>query len=151
MPLPPAYRRFKSCLLLLEQVTKQTGPAGKPVNTLYIASKLDLAKEMYFAILLDRKSAGTMIIACGEGKYWAKEWRPAPVTPCHCCAKYALQCAEGLRRHEVGLLQSSYSMLEGMLHHICSVHKELWQVPRWCCRNSYLRLKISKAAVAVDA
>ncbi|KAK9819240.1 hypothetical protein WJX81_001505 [Elliptochloris bilobata] len=48
-------------------VTKQTGPAGKPVNTLYIASKLDLTKEMYFAILLDRKSAGTMIIACGEG------------------------------------------------------------------------------------
>ena len=53
---------------MLVQVTKQTGPAGKPVNTLYIASKLDLAKEMYFAILLDRKSAGTMIIACGEGK-----------------------------------------------------------------------------------
>ena len=50
-------------------MTKQTGPAGKPVNTLYIASKLDLAKEMYFAILLDRKSAGTMIIACGEGEY----------------------------------------------------------------------------------
>lgn len=57
---------------MLLQVTKQTGPAGKPVNTLYIASKLDLAKEMYFAILLDRKSAGTMIIACGEGKCLAQ-------------------------------------------------------------------------------
>lgn len=36
-------------------VTKQTGPAGKPVNTLYIAKKMKLAREMYFAILLDRK------------------------------------------------------------------------------------------------
>lgn len=65
-------------LRLVPQVTKQTGPAGKPVNTLYIASKLDLVNEMYFAILLDRKSAGPMIIACGEG---ARQDR-APCT-CH--------------------------------------------------------------------
>jgi len=61
-------------LRLVPQVTKQTGPAGKPVNTRYIASKLDLVNEMYFAILLDRKSAGPMIIACGEGA-------PRPAAP----------------------------------------------------------------------
>ena len=48
-------------------VTKQTGERGKPVNTLYIAEKMKLKKEMYFAILLDRKSAGPMMIGCGEG------------------------------------------------------------------------------------
>jgi succinyl-CoA synthetase beta subunit len=48
-------------------VTKQTGPAGKPVNTLYIAKKMKLANEMYFAILLDRATAGPIIIACSEG------------------------------------------------------------------------------------
>jgi len=48
-------------------VTKQTGSAGKPVNTLYIAEKMKLKKEMYFAILLDRKTAGPMMIGCGEG------------------------------------------------------------------------------------
>uniref|UniRef100_A0A7R9VEY7 Succinate-CoA ligase subunit beta n=1 Tax=Chlamydomonas euryale TaxID=1486919 RepID=A0A7R9VEY7_9CHLO len=48
-------------------VTKQTGPAGKPVNTLYVAKKMQLAREMYFAILLDRKSAGTVMIGCSEG------------------------------------------------------------------------------------
>jgi succinyl-CoA synthetase beta subunit len=48
-------------------VTKQSGPAGKPVNTLYIAKKMKLAREMYFAILLDRKTAGPVIIACSEG------------------------------------------------------------------------------------
>lgn len=48
-------------------VTKQTGPKGKPVNTLYIAKKMKLNREMYFAILLDRKTAGPMVIGCGEG------------------------------------------------------------------------------------
>ena len=48
-------------------VTKQTGPAGKPVNTLYIANKMKLKNEMYFAMLLDRGTMGPMIIACSEG------------------------------------------------------------------------------------
>lgn len=48
-------------------VTKQTGPAGKPVNTLYVAKKMQLKREMYFAILLDRKSAGPVMIGCSEG------------------------------------------------------------------------------------
>ena len=48
-------------------VTKQTGPAGKPVNTLYLAAKMQLTNEMYFAILLDRGTAGPMMIGCSEG------------------------------------------------------------------------------------
>ena len=48
-------------------VTKQSGPEGKPVNVLYVAQKMQLAREMYFAIVLDRKTAGPMVIACAEG------------------------------------------------------------------------------------
>jgi len=48
-------------------VTKQTGEEGKPVNTLYVAQKMQLAREMYFAIALDRASAGPVMIACSEG------------------------------------------------------------------------------------
>jgi succinyl-CoA synthetase beta subunit len=48
-------------------VTKQSGPEGKPVNVLYVAEKMKLAREMYFAIVLDRKTAGPMVIACAEG------------------------------------------------------------------------------------
>eukprot|EP00228_Micromonas_bravo_P009932 CAMPEP_0203003160 /NCGR_PEP_ID=MMETSP1401-20130829/1668_1 /ASSEMBLY_ACC=CAM_ASM_000894 /TAXON_ID=38833 /ORGANISM="Micromonas pusilla, Strain CCAC1681" /LENGTH=424 /DNA_ID=CAMNT_0049744723 /DNA_START=35 /DNA_END=1309 /DNA_ORIENTATION=+ len=48
-------------------VTKQTGEAGKPVNALLVAEKMTLVNEMYFAILLDRASAGPMVIACSEG------------------------------------------------------------------------------------
>ena len=48
-------------------VTKQSGPAGKPVNTLLLAKKMSLAKEFYFAIFMDRGSGGPLIIACSEG------------------------------------------------------------------------------------
>ncbi|CEF97708.1 Succinyl-CoA synthetase-like [Ostreococcus tauri] len=48
-------------------VTKQSGPAGKPVNVLYVAEKLKLTREMYFALMLDRASAGPLVIASAEG------------------------------------------------------------------------------------
>jgi succinyl-CoA synthetase beta subunit len=48
-------------------VTKQSGAAGKPVNTVLLAKKMDLKREFYFAIMMDRASQGPMIIACSEG------------------------------------------------------------------------------------
>ncbi|KAL9260306.1 Succinate--CoA ligase [ADP-forming] subunit beta, mitochondrial-like protein [Drosera capensis] len=48
-------------------VTKQSGPQGKIVNKVYLCEKLSLVNEMYFAITLDRKTAGPIIIACSKG------------------------------------------------------------------------------------
>jgi succinyl-CoA synthetase beta subunit len=48
-------------------VTKQSGPEGKPVNTILLAKKMNLTREMYLAIMLDRASMGPVIIACSEG------------------------------------------------------------------------------------
>ena len=48
-------------------MTKQSGPAGKPVNVVYVAEKMTLTREMYFAITLDRASAGPLVIASAEG------------------------------------------------------------------------------------
>jgi len=48
-------------------VTKQSGPAGKPVNTIMIAKKMDLKREMYFSILLNRPDPRPVVIACAEG------------------------------------------------------------------------------------
>jgi len=48
-------------------VTKQSGAEGKPVNTILLAKKMALAREFYFAIMMDRASGGPLIIACSEG------------------------------------------------------------------------------------
>lgn len=57
----PANLMLHSAFWCPLQVTKQTGAAGKPVNTLYVASKLKLVNEMYFAILLDRTTSGKRV------------------------------------------------------------------------------------------
>jgi succinyl-CoA synthetase beta subunit len=48
-------------------VTLQTGPAGKQVNRVYIEDGADIARELYLALLIDRKSSRISIIASTEG------------------------------------------------------------------------------------
>src|SRR5215469_2046199 len=48
-------------------VTHQTGPAGRLVNKVLVAESADIAREIYFAILLDRATAAPVIVASTEG------------------------------------------------------------------------------------
>ena len=48
-------------------VTVQTGPQGKQVQRLYITDGVDIAKEYYLAILVDRESGRPAIVASTEG------------------------------------------------------------------------------------
>ena len=48
-------------------ITKQTGPAGKQVNRLYIEEGCDIARELYLGMLLDRDSSQLVIMASTEG------------------------------------------------------------------------------------
>jgi succinyl-CoA synthetase beta subunit len=48
-------------------VTHQSGPAGRPVNKVLVAESADIAREIYFAILLDRATAAPLIVASTEG------------------------------------------------------------------------------------
>eukprot|EP01110_Echinostelium_bisporum_P004949 TRINITY_DN2221_c0_g1_i1.p1 TRINITY_DN2221_c0_g1~~TRINITY_DN2221_c0_g1_i1.p1 ORF type:complete len:445 (-),score=129.82 TRINITY_DN2221_c0_g1_i1:83-1417(-) len=47
--------------------TKQTGPKGKPVNKVYVCERYYLRRELYFAILMDRKSGGPIIVVSTQG------------------------------------------------------------------------------------
>jgi succinyl-CoA synthetase beta subunit len=48
-------------------VTHQTGPAGRLVNKVLVAESADIAREIYFAVLLDRASAAPLLVASTEG------------------------------------------------------------------------------------
>jgi succinyl-CoA synthetase beta subunit len=48
-------------------VTHQTGPAGRQVNKVLVAESADIAREVYFAVLLDRATAAPVIVASTEG------------------------------------------------------------------------------------
>ena len=48
-------------------ITPQTGPSGKIVNRLYIEEGCNIKKELYFSMLIDRKSGFITVIASTEG------------------------------------------------------------------------------------
>lgn len=48
-------------------VTIQSGPSGRPVNTVFIQQRIFARHEMYFAILLDRQSGGPVLIGSSRG------------------------------------------------------------------------------------
>ena len=48
-------------------VTVQTGPEGKVVNRLYLEQGIDIERELYLAILLDRSVSRNIVMASTEG------------------------------------------------------------------------------------
>ena len=48
-------------------VTKQTGPAGKQVNRLYIEDGADIDRELYLSVLVDRETGKVSFVVSTEG------------------------------------------------------------------------------------
>lgn len=60
-------REFAGHMLGNTLITKQTGEEGRKVQTVYFSEASSIKKEYYLAILLDRKTAQTVIMASTEG------------------------------------------------------------------------------------
>lgn len=60
-------KAFAKQMLGATLVTLQTGPAGKQVNRLYIEEGSDIARELYFSMLVDRETSRVAIVASTEG------------------------------------------------------------------------------------
>jgi succinyl-CoA synthetase beta subunit len=64
---PKEAREVAAKMLGQTLVTHQTGPAGRVVNKVLVAESAEIAREVYFAILLDRATAAPLVIASTEG------------------------------------------------------------------------------------
>lgn len=64
---PEDVRQLAEKMLGQRLVTKQTGPEGKPVNSVFVCERLFLRREAYFAILMDRASNGPVMVASPRG------------------------------------------------------------------------------------
>jgi succinyl-CoA synthetase beta subunit len=62
-----AVRELASQMLGSTLVTIQTGPEGKVVNRLYVEQGIDIARELYLAVLLDRAVGRNIVMASSEG------------------------------------------------------------------------------------
>jgi succinyl-CoA synthetase beta subunit len=64
---PEEVREVAAKMLGQILVTHQTGPAGRTVNKVLVAESADIAREIYFAILLDRATAAPLVVGSTEG------------------------------------------------------------------------------------
>src|ERR1700688_2429734 len=64
---PAEARELAAKMLGQTLVTHQTGPAGKVVRKVLIAASVDIEREVYFAILMDRASGAPVVVASTEG------------------------------------------------------------------------------------
>ncbi|KAG0163853.1 Succinate--CoA ligase [ADP-forming] subunit beta, mitochondrial [Apophysomyces sp. BC1034] len=64
---PEEAQTLASKMLGQKLVTKQTGAEGKICNAVYICERKYARREYYFAILMDRKAAGPVVVASSEG------------------------------------------------------------------------------------
>src|SRR5690606_12291326 len=48
-------------------VTVQTGPEGKQVNRLYVEQGIDIDRELYLSVVLDRSASRNLVMASTEG------------------------------------------------------------------------------------
>ena len=48
-------------------ITKQTGPAGRRVNRVYVEAGCDIARELYLSLLVDRATSRLTVMASTEG------------------------------------------------------------------------------------
>ncbi|MEP6602798.1 MAG: ADP-forming succinate--CoA ligase subunit beta [Spartobacteria bacterium] len=60
-------REVASKMLGQTLVTHQTGPRGRVVNKVLVAESAEIAREIYFAVLIDRATAAPVIVASTEG------------------------------------------------------------------------------------
>jgi len=85
-------------------VTHQTGNAGKVVNKVMVAQAVDISKEYYLAILMDRENRSPVIVASTEGGVNIEE--VAEKTP-HKIIRETIHPLAGLQPYEIRKISSS--------------------------------------------
>ncbi len=64
---PAEVREAAEAMLDHVLVTKQTGPAGRRVQRLYVEAGCDIARELYLSLLVDRETSRILVMASVEG------------------------------------------------------------------------------------
>jgi len=60
-------RQHANDIIGMNLVTHQTGPEGKRVNLVLVEQGMDIARELYFGIVIDRATSRPVVMASSEG------------------------------------------------------------------------------------
>ena len=109
-------------------VTKQTGEAGRQVNTLLVASAEKIVSEFYLAVLLDRESSQPLIMVSSEGGVDIEE--VAETNP-DAIVKLRVDPLLGLQAYQARNLAKALGLTGKLIHSgaklIDGVYKTWWE------------------------
>lgn len=108
-------------------VTKQTGPEGREVKTLLVASAEKIVKELYLAVLLDRNTSKPIVMASTEGGVDIEE--VAEKTP-EKIVKETIDPAMGMMPYQARKIAAALGLPSGLIGPaaklLMGVYKTFW-------------------------
>ena len=133
-------------------VTKQTGPAGRTVRTLYFPEANSIKKEFYMAILLDRQVSKPVIIASTEGGMEIEKVAaemPDKIVRVHIDPLFGLRDYEA--RQVAFALGFTGELVKQCVKLIRSLYKLYWETDASLVEINPLILTTDDQLVAIDA
>ena len=137
-------------------VTKQTGPEGRQVKTLLVASAESIVSELYLAVLLDRETSQPLIMASTEGGMDIEE--VAEKSP-EKIVKLQVDPSMGLMAHQARRVAAELQLPSGLIAQAAKCLMGVYQT-FWECDASLVEINPfcivekadgSQAMAAVDA
>jgi len=137
-------------------VTKQTGPEGRRVKTLLVASAESIVSELYLAVLLDRETSQPLIMASTEGGMDIEE--VAEKSP-EKIVKLQVDPSMGLMAHQARRIAAELQLPSGLIGQAAKCLMGVYQT-FWECDASLVEINPfcivekadgSQAMAAVDA
>ena len=137
-------------------VTKQTGPEGRQVKTLLVASAESIVSELYLAVLLDRETSQPLIMASTEGGMDIEE--VAEKSP-EKIVKLQVDPSMGLMDHQARRIAAELQLPSGLVGQAAKCLMGVYQT-FWECDASLVEINPfcivekadgSQAMAAVDA
>ncbi len=137
-------------------LTKQTGPEGRQVKTLLVASAESIVSELYLAVLLDRETSQPLIMASTEGGMDIEE--VAEKSP-EKIVKLQVDPSMGLMAHQARRIAAELQLPSGLIGQAAKCLMGVYQT-FWECDASLVEINPfcivekadgSQAMAAVDA
>ena len=139
-------------ILGMQLITKQTGSNGKEVKKIMITEALDISKEYYIALTLDRKKKQIVIMASSEGGMDIEE--VAEKTP-EKIKKIWVDPVDGIQDNQIldliSILDLETNLINDCKDIISNLYKCYWETDASLIEINPLVLTEQNKLVAIDA
>ena len=117
-------RQFAGKMIGMQLITHQTGPDGQRVKRLLVEQGVDIKKELYIGLVVDRGSQRTTLMASSEGGMDIEEVAASTPEKIH---KISIDPVSGLTTEQAGQMAATIGIPEGAVPQAAELLKALYR------------------------